>query len=102
MLPNGTWAPTLLVMTGPLAGKRLYVRNGFLIGKQPGCDLQIDDQYASSQHCQIGMDAAGNCKLYDRGSTNGTLLNGVPVTEAVLQNGVTIRIGGVEIRFLTQ
>jgi hypothetical protein len=102
MLANGQWAPTLLVMTGPLAGKRMYLRNGFLIGKQPGCDLQIDDQYASSQHCQIGMDPVGNCKLYDRGSTNGTLLNGVPVQEAVLQHGMTIRIGSCEMRFLTQ
>ncbi len=102
MLITGKWAPTLLVMTGALAGKRMYVRNGFLIGKQPGCDLQIDDQYASSQHCQIGMDPMGNCVLYDRGSTNGTLLNGVPVKEAPLAHGVVIRIGGVEIRFLAQ
>jgi hypothetical protein len=102
MLITGKWAPTLLVMTGSLAGKRMYVRNGFLIGKQPGCDLQIDDQYASSQHCQIGMDPQGNCVLYDRGSTNGTLLNGVPVREAPLAHGVVIRIGSVEIRFLAQ
>jgi hypothetical protein len=102
MLPNGKWAPTLLVMTGPLAGQRKYLRNGFSIGKQPGCDLVIDDQYASSLHAQVGMDPLGNCVLYDNGSTNGTLLNGVPIREVALQHGVTIRIGSVEVRFLAQ
>ena len=60
------------------------LRNGFLIGKQPGCDLLIEDGYTSSQHAQIGMDAHGNCQLYDRGSTNGTFVNGVRITESAL------------------
>ena len=102
MLPNGRPIPALLVMSGPLAGQRVQLRHGFLIGKQPGCDLLIDDGYTSSQHAQIGMDAAGNCRLYDRGSTNGTFINGVPVRETALEHGVTIRIGSTELRFLAQ
>jgi hypothetical protein len=94
--------PSLVIVTGPLAGRRLLLRNGFLIGKQPGCDLVIDDDYTSSQHAQIGVDSHGNCRLYDRGSTNGTLINGVPVREAALEHGATIRIGTTELRFLAQ
>jgi hypothetical protein len=94
--------PSLLVMTGPRSGERIGLRHGFLIGKAPGCDLMIDDGYTSSHHAQIGMDQFGNCSLYDRGSTNGTFVNGVRVGECVLSHGVSLRIGSTEFRFLAQ
>jgi hypothetical protein len=102
MLPNGRPIPALLICTGPRTGERLLLRNGFLIGKQPGSDLLIEDGYTSTQHAQIGMDVEGNCVLYDRGSTNGTFVNGNRVTQLPLQHGVTIRIGSIELRFLAQ
>lgn len=102
LLPNGRPIPALLIMNGPRTGERHMLRNGFLIGKQPGCDLIIEDGFTSSQHAQIGMDAAGNCKVYDRGSTNGTYINGVRVNESALQHGVSIKIGATEIRFLAE
>jgi hypothetical protein len=92
----------LLVMSGPLQGARYPLFNGFLIGKQAGCHLLIEDGFTSSQHAQIGMDAAGNCRLYDRGSTNGTYINGVRITETALQHGCTIRIGSTELRYLAE
>src|SRR5262249_37237329 len=94
--------PSLLVMTGPRSGERTALRLGFLIGKAPGCDLLIDDGYTSAHHAQIGMDQFGNCSLYDRGSTNGTFVNGVRVGECVLSHGVSLRIGSTELRFLAQ
>jgi hypothetical protein len=100
--PDGLAPRALIVLSGPLAGQQVLLRNGFLIGKQPGCDLVIDDGYTSSQHAQIAIDPHGNCRLYDRGSTNGTLINGVPVREAALEHGATIRIGTTELRFLAQ
>jgi hypothetical protein len=102
MLPSGRPIPALLITSGPRTGERHLLRNGYLIGKQPGCDLIIEDGYTSSQHAQIGMDEHGMCKLYDRGSTNGTYVNGVRITESVLQHGITIRIGSTEIRFLAE
>jgi hypothetical protein len=102
MLPNGRPIPALLVVNGPRTGERLLLRNGFMIGKQPGCDLLIEDGYTSSQHAQIGMDMEGNCVLYDRGSTNGTFINGNRVTQQPLVHGVTVRIGSIELRFLAQ
>ena len=102
VMPAGRPPPMLLVMNGPLAGQRVPLFNGFLIGKQPGCHLVLPDGTASSQHAQISVDAYGNCKIYDRGSTNGTFLNGVPVREVALENGAMIRIGSTELRFLAQ
>jgi pSer/pThr/pTyr-binding forkhead associated (FHA) protein len=92
----------LYVLNGPLAGQRLPLRHGFLIGKAPGSDLLVEDGFASSQHAQIAMDAWGNCTLYDRGSTNGTFVNGVRVHEYALAHGVSVKIGSIELRFLAE
>ena len=43
-----------------------------------------------------------NCRVYDRGSTNGTFVNGVRVTERALDHGTTVRIGSTDLRFLVQ
>ena len=94
--------PRLYVVSGPRAGEEIALRHGFLIGKQAGCDLMIDDGYTSSQHAQIGMDHFGNCRVYDRGSTNGTFVNGQRVTEYALEHGMSLRIGSTELRFLAQ
>jgi pSer/pThr/pTyr-binding forkhead associated (FHA) protein len=99
---SGRPMPGLLLVNGPRAGERHVLRNGFLIGKQPGCDLLIEDGYTSGEHAQIAIDAAGNCTIYDRGSTNGTYYNGVRITQVALEHGATIRIGATELRFLAQ
>ena len=95
-------APHLMFLNGPRAGQRIPLRHGFLIGKAPQSDLVIEDGYTSTHHAQIVMDAAGACKLFDMGSTNGTLVNGVRVTEANLEHGISIKIGSTELRFLAQ
>ena len=64
--------------------------------------MLIDDGFTSSQHAQIGMDHFGNCRVYDRGSTNGTFVNGQRITEYVLEHGMSLRIGSTELRFLAQ
>jgi hypothetical protein len=97
-----TVGPALLVISGPRAGERIALQNGFTIGKAPTSNLVIDDGYASTQHAQVGMDQFGNCRLYDRNSTNGTFANGVRVTEVVLDHGMSVRIGSTELRFLAQ
>lgn len=102
VLPNGRPAPVLMITSGPRTGERHVLFNGFLIGKQPGCHLVLDDGYASSQHAQIGIDAHGRCMIYDRGSTNGTYVNGVRIAESALHHGIVIKIGSTEMRFLAE
>jgi hypothetical protein len=101
-LPNGRPIPALLITSGPRRGERHLLCNGFLIGKQPGCNLILEDGYTSSQHAQIAMDEHGTCKLYDRGSTNGTYVNGVRVSESPLHHGLTIKIGTTDMVFLAE
>jgi len=100
--PPPAAGPALIVLTGPRAGQRIPLQNGFTIGKAPTSHLVLDDGYTSGQHAQVGMDQFGNCRLYDRNSTNGTFVNGVRVTEVVLDHGMSVRIGSTELRFLAQ
>lgn len=101
-VPAPTSGPRLYIMSGPRAGETLGLRHGFLIGAGAHNDLVIADGFASGQHAQIGMDAQGNCWLADLGSTNGTFMNGVRITNKALDHGVTVKIGSAEIRFLAQ
>jgi hypothetical protein len=100
--PPSATGPALLVLTGPRAGQRIALQNGFTIGKAPTSNLVLEDGYTSTNHAQVGMDQFGNCRLYDRNSTNGTFVNGVRVTEVVLDHGMSVRIGSTELRFLAQ
>lgn len=101
--PAATPGACLYVMSGPQAGQRLPLRHGFTIGKAPGCDLSLaHDGYGSTHHAQIVVDAAGGCVLVDRGSTNGTFVNGVRITEQRLFDGMAIRCGSTDLRFLQQ
>lgn len=95
--------PSLLVLTGVHAGKRVPLHHGFVIGTAAGSHLLInDDRFASSHHAHVLMDAAGGCTLVDRASTNGTFINGVRMREQRLVHGMLIKIGSTEARFLSQ
>lgn len=94
--------PQLYIVNGPRAGHRIPLFHGFSIGKAPNCSLVIDDGFASTNHAQIAVDGRGFCTLYDRGSTNGTFVNGVRITEMPLEHGAALRIGATELRFLAE
>jgi len=68
------------------------------IGRVADNALQINDASVSSSHAEINLED-GALHLHDLGSTNGTFVNGEPVTDAVLRHGDEIRFGTVETVF---
>ena len=68
------------------------------IGRLAECDLVVDDSGASRQHATIGRTDAGFV-LTDLGSTNGTLVNDLPIQEHVLADGDRITIGETVLEF---
>ena len=66
------------------------------IGRGSDNDVVIDHPSISYHHCevQLGLDFL---LVRDRGSTNGTFINGQPVTEARLESGQTLRFGQVSV-----
>jgi len=63
-----------------------------VIGRKPGCELQIPVSTVSRQHCELVIDG-DEIKLRDLGSSNGTFLNEVRVQEATLSPGDRLTIG---------
>lgn len=68
------------------------------VGRLADNTLQIDDASVSSHHAEIVFEA-GHHHLHDLGSTNGTFVNGEPVTDAVLRHGDEVRFGSIESVF---
>jgi len=63
------------------------------IGKSAMCDVVVDDPYASGTHCVLERDALGTLMIKDRGSKNGTWVDGSPVKEVEVQPGAVILVG---------
>jgi hypothetical protein len=87
----------LLVKTEGLDNRTLELRLGLnRVGRNPDCDFPIFHSTISSNHCELVVSSDG-VLLRDCHSTNGTFLNGDPVTEAWLMPGQEVRLGDVEL-----
>ena len=61
--------------------------------------IQVEDGSVSSRHAQLTLADNGNYQLQDLGSTNGTRVNGAPVTDVVLRHGDRVRFGQIEAAY---
>lgn len=66
------------------------------IGRDPVCDVAIDDPRVSRHHAELVHDDGG-WALVDRGSANGTFLNGARVSATAVRPGDRIRVGDSEL-----
>ena len=81
-------------------GQRIALAAGpTLIGRAPGSTIQLSDNRVSRRHALV--EPTGTSHLVtDLGSTNGTTINGEPVTEPrALAPGDVISLGGLTLRF---
>ena len=68
------------------------------IGRLPFNTVQIIDRTMSGFHAELIMED-GHYRLHDRGSTNGTFVNGEPATDFHLREACKISFGTVECAF---
>jgi Inner membrane component of T3SS, cytoplasmic domain len=73
--------------------------NTALIGRSDDADVLVLDASVSARHAQL-INGSQGFEIEDLGSTNGTQVEGRPVTRSVLQTGQLITIGQVEFKFL--
>jgi predicted component of type VI protein secretion system len=68
------------------------------IGRSPDNSIIINNPSVSARHAQLQL-AGETYRLKDLGSTNGTHVNGKPVTETLLSFDDRIRFGAAEARY---
>jgi hypothetical protein len=71
------------------------------LGRLPDNNIQVDDASVSSHHAQLNLSGNGNYLLKDLNSTNGTRVNGAPVTDTQLRNGDRVRLGKIEAAYFS-
>ena len=93
-----TW--TITVVKGPkeLRGVQIEVHGPVTVGRSPGSDIVIGAGYVSGRHARFTL-MGQTLFIEDLGSTNGTAVNGVLISEPVaLKNNDTVNVGDVAIK----
>lgn len=73
---------------------RLRISNEFIIlGRGKSCDMTLDDEIISREHCRIWLDDSGNINILDLSSTNGSKIDGKRINQAILEPHNRLKIG---------
>src|SRR5260370_32036831 len=88
-----------LIVTTEAQGKVAYefAERSITIGRAPDNMIVIDDPSVSNRHAQLEL-SSDTYRLKDLDSTNGTKVNGVPITQTALRFEDRIRFGAIEAR----
>ncbi|HTM20563.1 MAG TPA: sigma 54-interacting transcriptional regulator [Kofleriaceae bacterium] len=90
---GGVGAAYLRVLGGPDAGLEVALPPiGVVIGADPSVDVVLSDPAVSSRHCTVTPGGDG-FEVRDLGSRNGTLLDGVALSQARVPVGAVLRVG---------
>src|SRR5713101_5062743 len=101
---SGERRPALVFLRGELLAVPIPLeRAQVTVGRALDADIRVNDSRASRLHARIitERDEAGvtRYRLKDLDSTNGTILNGKAIDQALLQDGDKFEIGDQLIRF---
>ena len=91
----------LVIYGGQNGAREIHLQPGVnRVGRNAQNDQPINDPSVSSFHCEIDF-RDGVITVRDLGSTNGTFINSVPVRQAIVEPGQTLRLGSVEMVYHT-
>lgn len=92
-------APKLIILSEQFRGRSFELTKDLhTVGRVDERDICIKDPTISTYHCAFVRNGSTYI-LKDQGSTNGTRVNNIPITEQELQNSDILQIGGVEILY---
>jgi two-component system response regulator HydG len=91
----------LLVSEGPDAGRTFDLDGShpsrLLVGQSSACEVRLEDPQVSRRHAALDVVGA-RLRITDLGSTNGTTIDGVAITEGYAREGSVVRIGATALR----
>lgn len=87
----------IVVVRGAMAGRKFRIAGPAVVGRSPLCDIPLDDAGVSREHCEF-VPEGDHWRLKDRGSRNGTSLNGEVVKSTIVRPGDEITLGEVLLR----
>ncbi len=89
--------PVIVALQGPLEGKKWDIKGDLVIGREPNCDISINDRQVSRSHARISTTTNGKILLEDLASKNGTIHNGKPLEVAAgLEDGDIFQIALIQ------
>jgi pSer/pThr/pTyr-binding forkhead associated (FHA) protein/Mg-chelatase subunit ChlD len=75
-----------------------FLHEEFVLGRGENCDVVIPHESISREHARIKKLKPGYV-IFDLKSKNGTYINGKPIVENLLKEGMSVRIGEVDFVF---
>ncbi len=94
--PDAVWVE---ISDGPSRGARCLLESGTIfVGSEAGCDLLVDDRSVSRRHLSVEL-LAGEVRVTDLDSKNGTQYLGARIAAARVPLGGSVRIGRCTLRF---
>jgi len=100
--PRGPLHAVLTVIrgVGPDLGRTVLVSGPVVVGRDPDCELPLQDRGVSRRHARVVPEGAHAYVLEDLGSTNGTRLDGQPLAGPHrLTAGEKFFLGQTVVRF---
>ena len=92
--PRKQTRPSLFWITSACPAWDTPLSESVVIGRDPAaCDIVLETDVASRRHARIMTDPGGNSLLAGLGSSNGTFVNGEPVTRVLLADGDRLCFG---------
>ena len=93
--------PALIMLEGEMPGQVFRIRPGRqIIGRRPECEIRLRERAVSGIHAEVLRDSAAVI-INDLASTNGTLVNGIPIRGSVtLTQNSLIRIGNCVFKYV--
>lgn len=80
-----------LSLKGQHMGSFRFDRGPVIVGRDPQADIFVDNPGVSRQHFRIEKSDAGEFRVVDLGSSNGTYVNDKPVQTQSLRDGDTVQ-----------
>jgi hypothetical protein len=94
-------AKLILSFNGAVLSEHELDKDSISIGRRPSNDIQIDNLAVSGEHAAI-RNTGGKWFLQDANSTNGTLVNSIPIKQHVLKHKDVIEFGNHQLTYIDE